>query len=70
MPHSDSVIRFFLSTPSSLLEIPAEKCMNEVKASCTEVRKDIEYKLRETCRKIIFPTIILFECSVHGFSDS
>lgn len=40
MPHSHSVIRFFLSS-SSLLEIHAEKCMNELKASCAEVKKDI-----------------------------
>ena len=38
--------------------------MNELKASCAEIRKDIEYKLRETCLKIIFPTIKVFSLSL------
>ena len=56
-------LRFFLSS-SNLLEIRAEKFMNELKASCAEIRKDIEYKLRETCLKIIFPTIKVFSLSL------
>lgn len=52
------VIRFFLSS-SDLLEIHAERFMNELQTSRIEVKKDMEYKLWEICLRIMLSVVNL-----------